>query len=52
MERDALLAYGASNLIHERLYYSSDAYEVQFSVESLKPTVKFTLRGISGTSLD
>ena len=30
MERDALLAYGASNLIHERLFYSSDAYEVLF----------------------
>ena len=32
MERDALLAYGASNLIHERLYYSSDAYEVCFVI--------------------
>ena len=28
MERDALLAYGASNLMNERLFYSSDAYEV------------------------
>ena len=35
MERDALLAYGASNLMNERLFYSSDAYEV--SSENFEP---------------
>jgi len=29
MERDALLAYGASNLLNERFFYSSDKYSVE-----------------------
>ncbi|CAG5113129.1 Oidioi.mRNA.OKI2018_I69.chr2.g7269.t1.cds [Oikopleura dioica] len=29
MERDALLAYGASNLLNERFFYSSDKYRVE-----------------------
>lgn len=31
MERDCLIAYGASMLIHERLMLSSDPFEVQVS---------------------
>ena len=30
MERDALLAYGASNLLNERFFHSSDKYQVGF----------------------
>lgn len=31
MERDCLIAYGASSLIYERLMLSSDPFEVQVS---------------------
>lgn len=34
MERDSLIAYGASMLIHERLMLSSDPFEVQVIILS------------------
>jgi len=35
MERDCLIAYGASMLIFERLMLSSDSYEVQVKTKNL-----------------
>lgn len=52
MERDCLIAYGASRLIFERMMLSSDPYEVQvfffqfttwFSIEFLSRSQKLVL---------